>query len=65
MEENKPLTRAYTKPNGPLIVTGEFEFENEDGEISIEKRVAFCRCANSLKMPYCDGSHNRVCFQSK
>jgi CDGSH-type Zn-finger protein len=63
-EKDKESVRVYTKPNGPIIISGDFELENEDGQISKEKRIAFCRCAHSGKMPICDGSHNRVGFQS-
>jgi CDGSH-type Zn-finger protein len=62
-EETKKV-RVYTKPNGPIIVSGDFEYENEDGEVTQEVRIAFCRCAHSGKMPYCDGSHNRVGYKS-
>jgi CDGSH-type Zn-finger protein len=62
--EREEKTKVYTKPNGPVIISGDFELEQEDGTKTIEKRVAICRCANSGKMPYCDGSHNRVGFQS-
>ncbi|MGB1248708.1 MAG: CDGSH iron-sulfur domain-containing protein [Chitinophagales bacterium] len=65
MENQEETTKAFLKPNGPIILTGEFELEQEDGSITKEKRVALCRCAASGKMPYCDGSHSRIGFQSK
>lgn len=64
MSELQEKTKVYTKPNGPVIISGEFELEQEDGTKTIEKRIAICRCAHSGKMPYCDGSHNRVGYKS-
>ncbi|MCB0540355.1 MAG: CDGSH iron-sulfur domain-containing protein, partial [Bacteroidetes bacterium] len=52
-------------PNGPIIITGKFVFENEDGETKEMERLVLCRCGNSGKMPLCDASHNRIGFQSK
>lgn len=57
--------KVYTKPNGPVIVTGKFIFENEDGKKEEMERLVLCRCGASGIMPFCDASHNRVGFQSK
>jgi len=32
--------------------------------LSGRKTVALCRCGHSENKPLCDGSHNRVAFQS-
>lgn len=64
MSESQEKTKIYTKPNGPVIISGEFELEQEDGTKTIEKRVVLCRCTQSGIMPYCDGSHNRVGYKS-
>lgn len=64
-EKEIKITKVFTKPNGPIIITGEFEYEDEAGNITKEKRIALCRCAQSGAMPFCDGSHNRCGFLSK
>ena len=61
--ENK--TKVLAKQNGPIIITGSFTFENEDGSSQEMERLVLCRCGESGKMPLCDASHNRVGFCSK
>lgn len=63
--EHKEKVNVYTKPNGPIIITGKFVFENEEGETKEMERLVLCRCGNSGKMPLCDASHNRIGFQSR
>lgn len=63
-EEEKKTTKVFPRPNGPIIIDGNFELEDEDGNITTHQRLSLCRCAASTKMPYCDGSHNRVGFKS-
>lgn len=46
-------------PDGPLLVRGDVEIVDVDGE-PVERRrstVALCRCGRSSIAPYCDGSH--------
>lgn len=57
--------KVLAKPNGPLIITGNFLFEDEDGSIQEAERLVLCRCGESGKMPFCDASHNRVGFISR
>ena len=49
--------RAY--PDGPLLVRGEFELLDENGDpIPAERRtVALCRCGRTAIPPLCDGTH--------
>jgi CDGSH-type Zn-finger protein len=49
--------RAY--PDGPLLVRGEFELLDENGDpIPAERRtIALCRCGRSAIPPLCDGTH--------
>jgi uncharacterized Fe-S cluster protein YjdI len=50
--------------NGPLIVHGTIVIKDAIGnEVKKENRTAFCRCGNSSKKPFCDGSHRNVNFQ--
>lgn len=54
---------VFPRPNGPLIVTGNIEVQDAEGNV-IKKmeRASFCRCGHSGKQPFCDGSHNRMGF---
>ena len=63
--ENNNKTKILAKTNGPIIVTGNFVFDNEDGEPKEMERLVLCRCGASNIMPLCDASHNRVGFSSK
>jgi CDGSH-type Zn-finger protein len=49
--------RAY--PDGPLLVRGDFEILNENGDpIPASRRtVALCRCGRTAIPPLCDGTH--------
>ncbi len=54
--------------NGPLRISGEFVIKDAQGrefDVSGREAVSFCRCGNSNNKPFCDGSHNRVGFQSE
>ena len=53
--------------NGPLIVNGDFELLDGDGNrfgLGGRKQIGLCRCGGSEKKPFCDGSHNRKRFSS-
>jgi CDGSH-type Zn-finger protein len=51
--------RITVCPDGPLLVRGAVEFQDEDGRPIIPNRrtVALCRCGNSAIKPWCDGTH--------
>ena len=51
--------------NGPLLVRGEVEILDSSGEtMQAANQVALCRCGQSSKKPFCDGTHGKVGFQS-
>ena len=51
--------------NGPLIVKGEVELKDADGNsYPVEKRMALCRCGASTEKPFCDGTHSKIGFQA-
>ena len=58
-------TTINPKHRGPLIVEGDFELYDHQGN-RIDKperrKVMLCRCGASKKTPLCDGSHNRAGF---
>ncbi|HEV8484103.1 MAG TPA: CDGSH iron-sulfur domain-containing protein [Blastocatellia bacterium] len=54
--------------NGPLRVTGDdIVIKDVAGNtfgLAGRTVVSLCRCGHSDNKPFCDGSHNRVGFQS-
>ncbi len=51
--------------NGPYLVNCDFTLRDPEGNVVPKKdSVALCRCGQSANKPFCDGSHNRVGFQS-
>jgi CDGSH-type Zn-finger protein len=52
--------------NGPLIVRGDFEILDADGNPvpAGRKTVALCRCGVSAIKPFCDGTHKLVGFKT-
>ena len=61
-------TKIQPIGNGPLIVTGEFEVVDSDGNVfTLEKagRAALCRCGQSEEKPFCDGTHKTCGFKSE
>lgn len=63
--ENQPLTEIRVMPDGPLVVKGDFKVIGADGTEQKKMRItSFCRCGQSLRMPYCDGTHRKVGWAS-
>lgn len=53
-------------PNGPLEVVGNFQIENESGQIVFTgSKTWLCRCGGSSKKPFCDGTHNNNGFEAE
>ncbi len=51
--------------NGPYLVRGVETFTNSQGDaIPTRRTIALCRCGASKNKPFCDGSHDRVGFNS-
>ena len=53
-------------PNGPLLVEGDIQIIDAEGnpvDVSARPRVALCRCGQSSKKPFCDGTHSKCGFQ--
>jgi len=60
----KMKTNVEILKNGPLLVHGKIKVKDIEGNETIKKKTtAFCRCANSNKKPYCDGTHLKVGFK--
>lgn len=65
--EQKPeaSVRIQVSPNGPLLVTGNAIILNTDGTETIkEGKFALCRCGQSTRKPFCDGTHKTITFDS-
>lgn len=49
--------------DGPLAVAGSVQIVASDGSIlETTERTWLCRCGQSAKKPFCDGSHRKVGF---
>ncbi|MBK7141979.1 MAG: (4Fe-4S)-binding protein [bacterium] len=63
-ESAKPATTVEVTENGPLILTGSVTLRHANGQEEVRDRTtAFCRCGQSGKKPFCDGSHTRTGFK--
>jgi len=51
-------------PNGPYIVKNVKKLFNIKGQIEADETVALCRCGASENKPFCDGSHQKIGFNS-
>jgi CDGSH-type Zn-finger protein len=57
-DENIPAASVTVYPDGPLVLRGDFELRDADGEpIDTARTIALCRCGRSAVKPLCDGSH--------
>jgi uncharacterized Fe-S cluster protein YjdI len=57
-------TQVEPRPNGPLLVRGDIEVIDSDGNVVRRAtRVALCRCGLSSNKPYCDLSHRAAGFR--
>jgi CDGSH-type Zn-finger protein len=60
-------TKVTIFHNGSIRVEGDFEMVDQDGKafgLAGRERIALCRCGQSEKKPFCDGSHKRCGFES-
>ncbi len=62
------MTKITARKNGPLRVEGEFTIYDPEGnafDLAGRTGISLCRCGHSQDKPFCDGSHNKVGFQSE
>lgn len=61
---NDPVPSITACPDGPLLIRGEIELVNGDGEAIPRRRktIALCRCGASTIKPFCDGTHKLIKF---
>ena len=61
--------RIIVRNNGPIRIEGDdIVLTDQDGRsygLAGRTVISLCRCGQSASKPFCDGSHNRVGFQSQ
>ncbi|MBS2016357.1 MAG: CDGSH iron-sulfur domain-containing protein [Deltaproteobacteria bacterium] len=60
--------KVTVKPakNGPLLVEGNLEICSGTGRtVNRVTKTALCRCGQSSRKPYCDGTHTKVGFTAE
>jgi len=53
------------RENGPLLVSGPVVIQDHLGNVfdpGPKEPIALCRCGQSAKKPFCDGSHRNCGF---
>jgi CDGSH-type Zn-finger protein len=59
--------KVIVKNNGPLRLEGDIAICDEGGRpfgLGGRSVVSLCRCGQSANKPFCDGTHNKIGFQS-
>lgn len=53
--------------NGPYYISGAVKLSDPNGkEISVEgEKLALCRCGSSSNKPFCDGTHQKIGFNTE
>ena len=60
-------TKVTVFNNGSIRVEGDFELVDQNGVafgLAGRERIALCRCGQSERKPFCDGTHKTCGFQS-
>lgn len=61
-------TTIRVRPNGPFLVEGPVTIVDAEGNVfpvnPDKPAVALCRCGQSSRRPFCDGTHNKCGFAS-
>jgi CDGSH-type Zn-finger protein len=54
------------RKNGSLLVTGDVRLIDHEGKpiakINDKPNIALCRCGQSARKPFCDGTHKHIGF---
>jgi CDGSH-type Zn-finger protein len=62
-----PDFKVSVRNNGPYRLEGDIAMLDEDGKafgLAGRTVVSLCRCGHSSNKPFCDGTHNKVGFES-
>lgn len=66
-EPEAPGAEIDVRPNGPLQAKGPTRIVGADGavlrDVAAGESAWLCRCGQSQRKPFCDGTHNRVGFE--
>ena len=63
--QSENATQIKVTKGGPLLVEGSLTITLANDEQTKKKGItALCRCGASANKPYCDGSHNKIEFDS-
>jgi CDGSH-type Zn-finger protein len=63
IEGESMSVKITIRPNGPLVVDGDFTLVDAEGNEFQPRKKALCRCGGSTTKPYCDGTHSKIGFQ--
>ncbi len=64
MPDRKPPTIGV-RENGPLVARNIASMRDGEGrDIATKPIMALCRCGHSANKPFCDGTHNKIGFDS-
>jgi CDGSH-type Zn-finger protein len=65
MEEAMADLNITIRDNGPILIRGGAIVMDADGNAyETQDIVALCRCGQSSKKPFCDGTHKSCGFES-
>jgi CDGSH-type Zn-finger protein/uncharacterized Fe-S cluster protein YjdI len=57
-EQMPPVNTLHLRENGPYAVKANIQLTRSDGEVVTDgTRATLCRCGQSKRKPWCDGSH--------
>lgn len=59
--------KILVRNNGPLRLEGDITLCDQEGTpfgLAGRTVVSLCRCGQSANKPFCDGTHNKVGFES-
>ena len=64
MEQTSKVT-IKVNDNGSIRITGDVELLDGEGQpFETKPSFSLCRCGQSDKKPFCDGTHKRIGFES-
>ena len=55
------------RKDGPLIVTGDVTLTDHEGNVYDtpgRENIALCRCGETKKRPFCDGTHRQTGWEA-
>ncbi len=66
MSEEKGKVQLKVRDNGSILVTGDVELVDAEGNpFETKPKFSLCRCGASKNKPFCDGSHKEIDFQDQ